>query len=102
MSEELKEFFEKIEKAIYHPEFADSPVPMEVAVKVLGMDSNTIRNRMEMGLMDIGSVFPAVQKRGKRSYRSVYISPKKFYEYTGYIWRGELPENDVGEKALEA
>lgn len=74
------------------PEFADSPVPMKVATKVLGMDAEQIRNRMETGELDIGYIFPAQKKRGVRAYRNTYISPKKFWEVTGYIWRGEKNE----------
>lgn len=94
MSEELSEFLKEIKENLILPEFAPSPVPMEVAQRVLGMDPDTIRNRMEMGLLDIGAVFPAVQKRGKRGYRSTYISPKKFYELTGYIWKGQAYEKE--------
>lgn len=70
------------------PEFADTPVPIEVAQKVLGMSSDQIRNRMEDGSLDIGYIFQAPKKRGKRAYRNTYISPKKFWEVTGYVWKG--------------
>lgn len=78
------------------PEFAESPVPMKVAAKVLHMDPNEIRNRMDAGILDIGCVFPSQKKRGVRSYRRVYISPKKFWEVTGYVWKGE-ETNDESE-----
>lgn len=71
------------------PEFADTPVPINIAEKVLGMSADQIRNRMENGALDIGFIFPAPKKRGKRSYRNTYISPKKFWEVTGYVWKGE-------------
>lgn len=70
------------------PEFADTPVPMHVAEKVLGMCADQIRNRMEDGTLDIGLIFPSPKKRGKRAYRNTYISPKKFWELTGYVWKG--------------
>lgn len=73
----------------YTPEFADTPVPMAVAEKVLGMCADQIRNRMEDGSLDIGFIFPSPKKRGKRAYRNTYISPKKFWEVTGYVWKGE-------------
>lgn len=72
------------------PTFAESPVPMKVAEKVLGMDAEQIRNRMEDGVLNIGTIFPAPKKRGKRAYRNTYISPKKFWEVTGYVWKGEI------------
>lgn len=71
--------------------FADSPVPIKVASKVLKMDPDTIRNRMESGDLKIGTITPARRKRGKRAYRNTYISPKLFYELTGYIWEGGEP-----------
>lgn len=73
----------------YAPEFADTPVPMHVAEKVLGMCADQIRNRMEDGSLDIGFIFHSPKKRGKRAYRNTYISPKKFWEVTGYVWKGE-------------
>lgn len=73
----------------YTPEFADTPVPMQVAERVLGMCADQIRNRMEDGTLDIGFIFQAPKKRGKRAYRNTYISPKKFWEVTGYVWKGE-------------
>lgn len=72
------------------PEFADSPVPMEIAQKVLHMDADQIRNRMENGTLDIGFIFLSPKKRGKRPYRNTYISPKKFWEVTGYVWKGGI------------
>ena len=69
--------------------FAASPVPMKVASKVLGMKPDTIRNQMERGMLQIGVISPAKHKRGKRAYRNTYISPKLFYELTGYGWKGE-------------
>lgn len=71
------------------PEFADTPVPIRIAERVLGMGADQIRNRMEDGSLDIGFIFPSPKKRGKRAYRNTYISPKKFWEVTGYIWKGE-------------
>lgn len=74
------------------PEFTDSPVPMEVAQKVLHMDADQIRNRMESGILNIGFIFPSPRKRGKRAYRNTYISPKKFWEVTGYVWKGGIDD----------
>lgn len=70
-----------------YPEFAPSPVPMSVAEKVLKMSSKTIRRYMEKGVIDIGFITNASDK-----YRNTYISPKKFWELTGYVWKGESDE----------
>ena len=62
---------------------------ISIASKVLGMKPDTIRNQMERGMLQIGIISPAKHKRGKRGYRNTYISPKLFYELTGYVWKGE-------------
>lgn len=74
------------------PEFSEGNVPVRVAAKVLGMKPDTVRNRMEDGTLDLGVIYKSRKKRGKRPYRNTYISPKKLYELTGYIWRGEMNE----------
>ena len=78
----------KLMEVIQPIEFGAGGVPMETAEKVLGMKRSTIIDHMQDGSLDIGTVFPAPKKRGVRAYRSTYISPKKFYELTGFIWRG--------------
>lgn len=69
-------------------EFVAEPVPMQVACKVLKMNPNTIRNLMESGQLDIGALTKKPKQRGHRPYRNVYISPKKFYELTGFLYKG--------------
>lgn len=71
------------------PEFRKGNVPIKVVSEVMGMKPDTIRNKMEDGTLDLGFIYRARKKRGKRSYRNTYISPKKLYELTGYIWKGE-------------
>lgn len=71
------------------PEFRKGNVPIKVVSEVMGMKPDTIRNKMEDGTLDLGVIYRARKKRGKRSYRNTYISPKKLYELTGYIWKGE-------------
>lgn len=77
-----------------YPVFGIGNVPVKVASKVLGMKPDTIRNKMEDGTLDLGVIYKARKKRGKRSYRNTYISPKKLYDLTGYVWKGEN-ENDT-------
>ncbi len=76
-----------------YPTFAESPVPVSVASRVLGMNPNTVRNLMESKAIDIGFIVTKKQ-RGKRTYRNTYISPKKFFELTGYVWKGDQNERD--------
>lgn len=71
------------------PEFSVGSVPLKVVSKVLDMKPDTIRDKMEDGTLDLGIIYKARKKRGKRAYRNTYISPKKLYELTGYVWKGE-------------
>ena len=77
------------------PEFSAGSVPMKVVSKVMGMKPDTIRDWMEAGILDLGAIQKARKKRGRRSYRNTYISPKKLYELTGYVWKGEKEAIDT-------
>ena len=76
-----------------YPVFGVGSVPIKVVSKVLDMKPDTIRNKMEDGTLDLGIIYRSRKKRGKRSYRNTYISPKKLYELTGYVWKGEKDED---------
>lgn len=58
-------------------------LPVKVAARVMGKSEIYVRHALEDKRLDIGCCVC----RGKR--KSYYISPKKFYELTGYIWEGE-------------
>jgi len=82
--------------------FATGGVPVRVAARVLGMAPETVRQRMADGTLDIGVCFIPVRRgRGRgRKNRAFYISPKKFYELTGFVWGGEEDEgkNETDEE----
>ena len=79
-------------------EFAESPVPMAIAKKILRMDPDTIRDRMEDGTLKIGVIHIPTRRGGrKRKNRRAYISPKMFYELTGYVWSKEKEREFKGE-----
>lgn len=68
------------------PEFSDSGgVPTDVAAKVLGKDASYVLQGIEDGWLPIGTMKPP--KPGERR-RNPYISPKLFWEFTGYVWKG--------------
>lgn len=67
------------------PEFIGGNVPINVAARVMKKDASIIRQAMQEKLIDIGF---CIMMPGKVTY-TYYISPKKFWEYTGYIYRGE-------------
>lgn len=75
--------------------FPMGSVPVNVAAKVFGKDSSWVRAGIIVGWLDIGEA----TRKGKRVTRieemnskygriNFYISPKKLYEKTGYIWKG--------------
>ena len=78
------------------PEFALGSVPVTVAARVYGKDATWVRSGIIEGWLPIGYATrnhkmitnpPDVDARkGRINY---YISPKKLYEDTGYIWKGE-------------
>lgn len=78
---------EKVARALLGaqvPEFGKgSPTIKEVA-EILNKDQTFIREGIEQGWLPIGICKPS--KQGSR--RDFYISPKKLWEVTGYIWRG--------------
>lgn len=67
------------------PEFGQgSPTIKEVA-EILGKDQTFIREGIEQGWLPIGICKPS-KKGGRREF---YISPKKLWEVTGYVWKGK-------------
>lgn len=76
--------------------FAQGSVPVSVAAQVYGKDANWVRIGIVAGWLPIGyatrngerveDVGQMDVKYGRINY---YISPKKLYEDTGYVWKGE-------------
>lgn len=76
--------------------FPEGSVPVAVAAKVYGKDASWIRAGLICGWLTIGKatrngelvtdISKANLKYGRINY---YISPKKLYEETGFIWKGE-------------
>lgn len=73
-------------------EFVNGSVPVSVAAKVYGKDACWVRSGIIHGWLPIGcatrngAVVTDYSGKGRINY---YISPKKLYEETGYVWRGE-------------
>ena len=77
-------------------EFKEGSVPIRVAARVYKKDPAWVRAGIIAGYLPIGvairngrqisSVDDMSSKRGRINY---YISPKKLFEHTGYIWKGE-------------
>ena len=77
-------------------EFGKGSVPVSVAARVYGKDVAWVRAGIISGWLPIGfatrngeqikGVDEIDSKKGRINY---YISPKRLYEETGYIWKGE-------------
>lgn len=77
-------------------EFTRGSVPVSVAAKVYGKDASWVRAGIIAGWLPIGKatrngelitkVDDIDSKQGRINF---YISPKKLWEETGYVWKGE-------------
>ena len=77
-------------------EFGQGSVPIVVAARVYGKDASWIRAGIIAGWLPIGvatrdgiqvtSVDDIDSRQGRINY---YISPKRLWEDTGYVWKGE-------------
>ena len=57
-------------------------IPVLEAAKIMGKDQQFIRQAMINKLLPIGLAY---KKEGSSQY-DFYISPKLFYEYTGFVY----------------
>lgn len=76
--------------------FGMGSVPVSVAAKVYGKDATWIRAGIISGWLPIGVAtrdgkkITAIEEINSKYGRiNFYISPKKLYEETGYIWEGK-------------
>jgi hypothetical protein len=70
-------------------------VPIAIAAKVYGKEASWVRAGIITGWLPIGTatrngkavtnVQDICSKKGRINY---YISPKRLYEETGYLWKG--------------
>ena len=77
-------------------EFAKGSVPVSVAASVFGKDASWVRAGIVAGWLPIGTatrngqaVTKLEEMNSKYGRINFYISPKKLWEVTGYVWRGE-------------
>ncbi len=76
--------------------FPEGSVPVTVAARVYGKDAAWVRAGIISGWLPIGKatrkgkLVTDVEEINSRYGRiNFYISPKKLYEETGYLWKGE-------------
>lgn len=63
--------------------FSRGSVPVRIVAKVYGKNPDWVRRGIIEGYLPLG-----VATKSKRR-TNFYISPKKLYDETGYIWKGE-------------
>lgn len=78
--------------------FETGSVPVAVAAKIYGKDASWIRTGIVAGWLPIGiatrngkRLTDISEMDGKHGRINFYISPKKLYEETGYVYRGPDP-----------
>ena len=76
--------------------FAEGSVPVAVAARVYGKDASWIRAGIVCGWLPIGKatrkgkLVTTLEEMDSRYGRiNFYISPKRLWEETGYVWKGE-------------
>ncbi|NBH24405.1 hypothetical protein D3Z60_01040 [Lachnospiraceae bacterium] len=62
--------------------FTGEGIPVTEAARIMKKDQQFIRQAMIKGILPIGLAF---RKEDSKQY-DYYISPKLFYEYTGYVY----------------
>ena len=76
--------------------FADGSVPVMVAARVFGKDASLVRAGIIAGWLPIGKatrngqlVTNIEDMNSKYGRINFYISPKRLWEETGFVWKGE-------------
>lgn len=78
-------------------QFGMGSVPVSIVAKVYGKDATWVRAGIISGWLPIGkatrnhelitSMEDANSRKGRINF---YISPKKLWEDTGYVWNGDI------------
>lgn len=78
--------------------FAKGSVPVSVVAKIYGKDPSWVRAGLILGWLPIGIATRNGKQVTDLSCRSgrinYYISPKRLYEETGYLWRGRTSDGN--------
>ncbi len=77
-------------------EFTKGSVPIAVVAKIYGKDACWVRAGIISGWLPIGTatrhgeLITSIDQMGSKCGRiNFYVSPKRLYEATGYVWKGE-------------
>lgn len=74
----IKEFLDDAKNSIINEYVAGGRITVKDASEIMGVSQQFIRIGLQQGILPFGV---AVRNSSQYTY---YISPKKFYEYTGY------------------
>lgn len=81
--------------------FSEGSVPIAVVARIYGKDAHWVRAGIISGWLPIGiatrdgeRVTDVSQTDSKLGRINFYISPKRLYEETGYLWRGRGHDGD--------
>ncbi len=90
-------------------QFSIGSVPVSVAAKVYGRDASWIRAGIVVGWLPIrratrdGKLVTTIEEMDSKYGRiNYYISPKRLYEDTGYVWKGEKTVNELDQCSASA
>lgn len=77
-------------------QFMTGSVPVAVAARVYGKDASWVRAGIIAGWLPIGNatrqgklITNIEEMNSKYGRINFYISPKKLFDETGYLWKGE-------------
>ena len=76
------------------PEFSMEKIPVKLAAKIYGKSETWVRKGILEGWLPIGHATESEHRI------NVYISPKKLWEDTGFIWKGESDEKSRETEAV--
>lgn len=76
------------------PEFSMEKIPVKLAAKIYGKSETWVRKGILEGWLPIGHATESEHRI------NVYISPKKLWEDTGFIWKGENSEESREKEAV--
>lgn len=81
--------------------FVKGSVPVAVVAKVYGKDASWVRAGIIVGWLPIGratrngKLITTIEEMNSKFGRiNFYISPKKLYEETGFIWEGKEKKHE--------
>lgn len=63
--------------------FSIANIPVTTSAKIMKKDQQFVRQGLNKGILPIGAAY---KKEGSNQY-DYYISPRLFYEYTGYLYQ---------------